>query len=198
MAVGRTDQLLRGFGDYLVAGGLVRRADSTYDICRDITRFRVQFHDNSYAEFALSNWELQTGGRDGFREWTRHLHRAIECRAQATVRLDMLYGFTIPRERIFHGEPSIADATAEKLFKETAPMVYREISKNGWAAIVGSEGTKYKLHKCVSYCIERVSDRARLCAVVPGVPLWDHLLGVKLMVERDELKFLETANVARA
>src|SRR3990167_4777600 len=63
--------------------------------------------------------------------------------------------------------------------------------------ITGSQGTKYTLHKRASYCVERVSDNARLCAVVPGVPLWDHLLGIKLMIEHDEPKFLETANVAQ-
>jgi hypothetical protein len=28
------------------------------------------------------------------------------------------------------------------------------------------------------------------------VPLWDHLLGIKLMVENDEPRFLKTANVS--
>jgi hypothetical protein len=46
--------------------------------------------------------------------------------------------------------------------------------------------------------VERPSDGAKLCAVVPGVPLWDHLLGIKLMVEHDEAKFLATANVSGA
>ena len=62
--------------------------------------------------------------------------------------------------------------------------------------ITGSNGTQYTLHKRSTYCVKRVSDGARLCAVVPGVPLWDHLLGIKLMVENDEAKFLATANVA--
>ena len=62
--------------------------------------------------------------------------------------------------------------------------------------ITGSQGTKYTLHKRAAYCVERVSDNAKLCAVVPGVRLWDHLLGIKLMIEHDEPKFLETANVS--
>lgn len=65
----------------------------------------------------------------------------------------------------------------------------------GWP-LTGSNGTKYTLHKRASYCIERPKDGAKLCAVVPGVPLWDHLLGIKLMVEHDEPKFLKTANVS--
>lgn len=62
--------------------------------------------------------------------------------------------------------------------------------------LTGSKGTAYTLHKRSTYCVERPSDNARLCAVVPGVPLWDHLLGIKLMIENDEPKFLATANVA--
>lgn len=62
--------------------------------------------------------------------------------------------------------------------------------------INGSEGTAYHLFKRASYCVERPHDGARLCAVVPNVPLWDHLLGIKLMVEHDEPTFLKTANVS--
>lgn len=62
----------------------------------------------------------------------------------------------------------------------------------------GSQGTDYTLHNRASYCVERVRDQAKLCAVVPGVPLWDHLLGIKLMIEHDEPKFLSIANVSFA
>lgn len=59
----------------------------------------------------------------------------------------------------------------------------------------GSAGGQYFLFRRVTYCVENaVGDR--YCAVVPGVPLWDHLLGVKLMIEHDEPKFLRVANVA--
>lgn len=90
-----------------------------------------------------------------------------------------------------------AEKRAADLFKMTAGEVaFRTLEAGSALPIKGSNGTKYRLYKRASFCVERVSDGARLCAVVPNVPLWDHLLGIKLMVENDELKFLETANVA--
>ncbi len=94
-----------------------------------------------------------------------------------------------------------ADEKAKKraadLFKATAgEEAFKALEAGKPWPITGSKGTKYLLHRRASYCVERVSDKARLCAVVPNVPLWDHLLGIKLMVEQDEEKFLKTANVA--
>lgn len=60
----------------------------------------------------------------------------------------------------------------------------------------GSVGGDYELRKKASFCIRRPKDGANLCAIVPGVPMYDHLLGIKLMVEHDEDRFLKTANVA--
>ena len=92
-----------------------------------------------------------------------------------------------------------AEKKAKELFKTTAGTeAFAALDAGKPFPITGSKGTKYTLHKRASYCVERVSDGAKLCAVVPGVPLWDHLLGIKLMVEQDEDKFLKTANVAQA
>lgn len=62
--------------------------------------------------------------------------------------------------------------------------------------IKGSRGGRYDLHRRSTYCVTRVADGAKMCAVVPGVPLYDHLLGVKLVIETDEPRFIETANVS--
>ena len=93
------------------------------------------------------------------------------------------------------------DATAQKKSEELFLLTcgkesFDTLNSGKPLPLTGSEGTKYTLHKRASYCVERVSDGARLCAVVPGVPLWDHPLGIKLMIEHDEPKFIETANVS--
>lgn len=86
---------------------------------------------------------------------------------------------------------------AQDLFKLGAGQAaFDTLKANKPLPITGSQGTKYLLLKKATFCIQRVSDNALLCAVVPGVPLWDHLLGIKLMVEHDEPAFLKIANVA--
>lgn len=90
-----------------------------------------------------------------------------------------------------------ADKKARELFKKTVgEKEYEILDKGNPLPITGSKGTAYNLFAKASFCIERIKDKARLCAVVPGVPLWDHLLGIKLMVEHDEPTFLKTANVS--
>lgn len=89
-----------------------------------------------------------------------------------------------------------ADKRAKDLFRLVAGAeAFDTLNANRPLPITGSTGTRYTLHRRSTFCVERVEDGAKLCAVVPGVPLWDHLLGIKLMVEHDEPKFLETANV---
>lgn len=90
-----------------------------------------------------------------------------------------------------------AEARARELFERVAGRPAFEALEAGktWP-LTGSAGTQYLLHRKASFCIERPSDGAQLCAVVPGVPLYDHLLGIKLMVETDEPRFLEVANVS--
>jgi len=92
-----------------------------------------------------------------------------------------------------------ADAKAKELFKTVAgKQAFDTLDVGKPLPLKGSKGTEYTLHKRATFCVERPSDGARLCAVVPGVPLWDHLLGIKLMIENDEPKFLATANVSGA
>jgi hypothetical protein len=89
-----------------------------------------------------------------------------------------------------------ADKKSRELFRKTAgDEAYQTLESGKPLPLTGSNGTQYTLHKRASFCIERVSDGAKFCAVVPGVPLFDHLLGIKLIVERDEDAFLKTANV---
>ena len=91
-----------------------------------------------------------------------------------------------------------AETKAAELFKMACGKeAFDTLNSMQPLPITGSKGTKYTLHKRATYCVERVKDKAKLCAVVPGVPLWDHLLGIKLMIEHDEPKFLETANEAQ-
>lgn len=99
------------------------------------------------------------------------------------------------------GGISPKDEKAEKRAKElfvlaSGKEAFDTLDAGNALALTGSKGGKYTLHKRATFCVERPTDGARLCAVVPGVPLWDHLLGIKLMIEHDEPKFLKTANVA--
>ena len=90
-----------------------------------------------------------------------------------------------------------ADKKAKQLFISAAGQrAYDTLEAGKPLPIIGSQGTDYQLFKRAAYCIERPSDGARLCAVVPGVPMYDHMLGIKLMVEHDEPEFLMVANVA--
>lgn len=94
-------------------------------------------------------------------------------------------------------EDDAAEKKAEALFVDTAGQEAHDVLERGdGLAMKGSAGGDYLLHKKRSYCVTRVADGAKLCAVVPGVPLWDHLLGVKLTIEHDEPEFLRKANVA--
>ena len=90
-----------------------------------------------------------------------------------------------------------ADTKAKDLFISVAGQdAFQTLESGKPLPIKGSQGTDYRLFKRAAYCVERPSDGARLCAVVPGVPMYDHMLGIKLMVEHDEPEFLMVANVA--
>lgn len=153
------------------------------------------------------------GGIDSVRYWMRtvehglireHERRGIpawrpEHYDGPPIRADALYGYRVLRPQWFGvdlARDEKAESRAAELFKISAGAeAFRVLDSGGALPIKGSKGTKYTLHKRAAYCVERVKDGAKLCAVVPGVPLWDHLLGVKLMVEHDEPRFLRTANV---
>jgi len=91
----------------------------------------------------------------------------------------------------------VADAKAKELFTLTAGAEALAVLEAGGALpVTGSQGGCYTLHKKASFCVTRLKDKAQMCAVVPGVPLYDHLLGIKLVIENDEKRFLATANVS--
>lgn len=92
---------------------------------------------------------------------------------------------------------SESDDKAKALFIAVAGQdAYDKLEATHTIQVVGSKGGRYFLYRRATYCVTRESDGVRLCAVVPGVPLWDHLLGIKLMIEHDEPRFLKTANVS--
>ena len=88
---------------------------------------------------------------------------------------------------------------SSELFKmAVGDAAYDTLNKGGSILIKGSAGGKYMMRKSMAYCITRVQDGAGMCALVPGVPIWDHLLGIKLIIEHDEELFMATANVTTA
>jgi len=157
----------------------------------------VQFRYDEYrmggGPDALMRWlEIveQDIMRRNFRGWDGSLRRPRDDMYDA-MRYTRGMDFAAPQK------DSKADKKAKKLFKLACGDEALQLLDSGQPLpITGSKGTAYRLHKKASYCVERVSDGAKLCAVVPGVPLWDHLLGIKLMVENDEKQFLKTANVS--
>lgn len=90
-----------------------------------------------------------------------------------------------------------ADAKARALFaRVVGETAAKELEMGHCLPLLGSVGGRYELRKKASFCVRRPKDGVELCAVVPGVPLWDHLLGIKLVVETDEPRFLRTANAS--
>lgn len=118
----------------------------------------------------------------------------------AAYRVDTLYGWAAVYPTVVgidFAQDEKAERRAADLFRLVAGQATFDTLNAGQPVpLTGSKGTKYELRKQASFCVTRVKDGAKLCAVVPGVPLWDHLLGIKLMVEHDEPKFLRIANVA--
>ena len=180
----------------------------------------VRFHNGRVFRYTLTAMELLNGGQEGLDFWLRTVEQDILCRAeQLHAGYDHLtpcpsgndpiagqsvahIGFDVGNTAIWDqtiwgdfGRDEKAETKAADLFKMACGKDAFDILESGNPLpLKGSLGTAYTLHKRASYCVER--DGTRLCAVVPGVPLWDHLLGIKLMIEHDEPKFLKTANVA--
>lgn len=95
-------------------------------------------------------------------------------------------------------EDKKAQEKARDLFISVAGReAFDTLEQGGFVLVIGGETKhEYELRKKASFCIRRRKDKADLCAVVPDVPLYDHLLGIKLMIEHEEARFLKTANVA--
>lgn len=47
--------------------------------------------------------------------------------------------------------------------------------------------------KCYSYCVMDIETGEKFCAVAPGVPLMDHILTIKLLLQSDPKYFFEVA-----
>lgn len=93
-------------------------------------------------------------------------------------------------------EAEKAEVRAKALFERVAGKDALAAVQGAGLHMTGSAGTAYVLHAKMAYCVTRVKDRAKMCAVVPGVPMYDHLLGIKMIVEHDEPEFVRTANVS--
>ena len=163
--------------------------------------------------FSINEHELSMGGMEALRFWLETIERDLLSR-QNEWRLSRLVAspgpvaaIGIPEAEVFRryidairdglGYNEKADTKAKELFVSVAGQdAYETLEAGKPLPLKGSAGTDYRLFRRATYCIERPSDGARLCAVVPGVPMYDHLLGIKLIVEHDEPAFLRAANVA--
>lgn len=88
-----------------------------------------------------------------------------------------------------------AHAKSQELFKRTLGVdAFKTLLWGGSIPVKGSEGGNYLLQCKYSHCVVDIDRGMSLCAIVPGVPLWDHLLGIKLMIENDEKRFRKVAH----
>lgn len=210
------DDILRGFMRRLERGGYVREWRPEFAGHDDTFRLTAILHTGQDRHWAISRSEMTMGGTGELSRWLDTVEddiRAMVPEPVRTVRYEaswteantrnipyLMYGWDLAYDA---ADPATkkkskeADQKSKDLFILACGQAAFDTMQSGKPLpITGSSGTKYTLHKRASYCVER--DGAKLCAVVPGVPLWDHLLGVKLMVEHDEERFLKTANVARS
>ena len=207
----RIDGLLSEFRRHLRASGLARGSTLHREDFDNVIVLRIDTFEYGWREYRLTHHEIMMGGHDAVRHWLETIDHDVRARAGAdwvTRRYEastrMVVGTTwagYVMDDLGYAPPHNpqADKRAADLFLLTAgKWAFDKLQKGEPLPLVGSQGTAYTLHKRASFCVERVRDGASLCAVVPGVPLWDHLLGIKLMIENDEPKFLKTANVARS
>ena len=157
--------------------------------------------------YTITESELRMGGLDALHFWLDTIEHDIRRRVEhipeviasaALIRMGELgRGDGFFSEYGYFSQERKSERKAKKLFIAIAGRTaYKILEAGAPLPILGSQGTDYHLFKRASYCVERPNDGARLCAVVPNVPLWDHLLGIKLMIEHDEPTFLKTANVS--
>lgn len=145
---------------------------------------RVTVHDRAELTMCLRRDRLVNNVRGYLEAVVRDLCRMLDHRTEPFISRD--------RDE----EVNEADLKAIKLFKRVAgEEAYAALNKpQGSLTITSSHGTEYVMHKRYSYCVKRVRDKKSFCAQVPRVPLWDHLLGIKLMIEHDEPSFLKVAH----
>lgn len=182
----------------------------------------VECADGQTYHQALTYHELEMGGERAIEHWFRvfddTLHRAEmawrrrarpiheemriydqEIRRATGLDRRFLESCRVETFTDFSIDHSETERRSAELFKRMAgEEAFRLLESGRQIAVRGSAGGAYRLRKQASYCVTREGDGARMCAVVPGVPLWDHLLGIKLTIEQDEPRFLRTANVSGA
>lgn len=195
--------ILRDFMHRMEREGYVREWRTELVNYDDTFRLTAILYSGQACHWAITHAEM----RREFMRWLEIVEDHIRSMVREPTRIRAAPGRAdFEREHLYfvgwdtgYDKPDpVADNKARDLFAMVAgKAAFDTLNAYRPLPITGSNGTAYTLHKRASYCVERVSDGAKLCAVVPGVPLWDHLLGIKLMVEHDEDKFLKTANVAR-
>ena len=167
--------------------------------CRRLTLTLNDIHLRAHPEdgAAAAAWGEAVGGAvagaeaEAFAANARAAMQQTECHFR-----DLLRGLDTPYwARHYGNSNSRGHRKARELFIKTAGMEAYAVLNNGCLLdITGSAGTAYAMIKSASFCIRNRKTGIEYCAVVPGVPIWDHLLGIKLMVEHDEPRFLATAN----
>ena len=212
---------LRGFADHLLRTGLVRSVELRDHPETDSVDLIIST-ESGPRRYTLTGTEIMHGGEDALIHWCDNVERdlrVLQAGRRAAVassiapppppphvardwdrlfdpdEIALLFGLPRSDGSILNSRKS-QERSAELFRLACGKEAFDTLEAGKPLPMTGSNGTAYTLHKKSSYCVTRVSDDALLCAVVPGVPLWDHLLGIKLMVEHDEPKFLKTANVA--
>lgn len=82
-------------------------------------------------------------------------------------------------------------AKSRKLLLENLTLEQRGEFERDGTFKVDVDGETYELRPDIT---ERLSDKARFCAVVPGLPVYDQMLARKLHLERDPESFFKVAN----
>ena len=194
------DHEIERFGLDLLRRGYIQHFRQYYSLEFDVLNIDVYFHVGRARHYRITSHELVNGGQEAIRYWLRTVYEDVRSRVQRVPNQHRReYVGPINIGDWWKPQDEKAEARSEALFMLACGKEAFETLKSGKPLpLTGNNGTKYTLHKRSTYCVERDSDHSKLCAVVPGVPLWDHLLGIKLMIEHDEQKFIETANVAHA
>lgn len=136
----------------------------------------------------------ERAARNWYEEHRRHLEQLRRSAIDADLEQQFVAGFTNLNQARHTVE---AIERSKDLFVMVAgAFCHATLEKGSELGLKGSAGGSYWLKKAMTYCVSSADHSARYCAVVPGVPIWDHLLGIKLMIENDEPHFLKVANKA--
>ena len=208
-------QRLEALRDELTRHAAVRAVEVSREVCDDAAltgywSFRVHFHGRKGRQWTLTDDETAMDPH-ALGEWMRRIRTETsllctrdEVAEQFTIGARQAHAMAeqhfrdlrrqIPR--IWNnGRLHPGHRKARELFIKTAGLdAYQMLNNGGELLVTGSAGTPYVLTKRASFCLRNTRTGVEYCAVVPGVPLWDHLLGVKLMVEHDEPQLLAVAN----